>query len=101
MSWIDENATYYFYGMRLREFGPGCQPMNGLKSEFISFEMLELFEAHKDSLKRHYYDILTYDRQLTDTQIAEYELDYLFSARLVPYEKKKDGNGINTNRNGG
>lgn len=89
MSWIDENAKYYFYGMRLRGFAPGCQPMDGLKSEFITFEMLELFEAHKDSLKRHYYDILTYDRQLTDTQIAEYELDYLFSARITETESKQ------------
>lgn len=99
MSRMDENTKYHFYGMRLRGFAPGCQPMDGFKDTLRSLVMEEYLEAYKDSLERNYHDILMYDRQLTDTEIAEYELDYLFSGRFVPCEKK-DGNGIATNRNG-
>lgn len=99
MNWMDENAKYYFYGMRLRGFAPGCQPMDGFKDTLRSLVMEEYLEAYKDSLERNYHDILIYDRQLTDTEITEYELDYLFPARFVPCGKE-ELNGITTNRNG-
>jgi hypothetical protein len=50
------------YGMRLRGFSIGCQPMNGLL-------------RREDSTK--YHDILVYDRQLTEQEIKDYELDAL------------------------
>lgn len=50
------------YGMRLRGFSPGCQPMNG-------------FLRREDSTKHH--DVLVYERQLTEQEIADYELDAL------------------------
>ncbi len=54
----------YVYGMRLRGFSPGCQPKDGL-----------LFR--KDSPWKKYYDLLTYDRKLTDEELNHYDLDFL------------------------
>lgn len=82
MNWMDENAKYYFYGMRLRGFAPGCQPMEGFKDTLRSLVMEEYLE------EQNYYDILIYDRQLTDAEIAEYELDYLYSFEYAKDEMK-------------
>lgn len=54
----------YEYGMRLRGFSPFCQPMNGLIER-------------KDDLSGQYYDILIYDRKLTESELSEYELDFI------------------------
>lgn len=51
----------YWYGMRLRGFSPGCQPMDGLGSVMKGNEK--------------YYNILVYNRELTDEEIRDYELD--------------------------
>ena len=53
----------YKYGMRLRGFSIGCQPMNGLY-------------AWEDGDKE-YYNYLYYSRELTDNEIKEYELDFV------------------------
>ena len=52
----------YRYGMRLRGFSPGCQPMSGL------------IEYEPDRSDK-YYDILIYGRKLTDQEISDYELE--------------------------
>lgn len=52
------------YGMRLRGFSIGCQPMDGLIDRI-------------DSDDKRYYDILIYSRVLTDKEVNDYELDYL------------------------
>lgn len=52
------------YGMRLRGFSPGCQPKEG-------------FMERRDDPTGRYYDILVYDRMLTEKELANYELDYL------------------------
>lgn len=52
------------YGMRLRGFSPGCQPMNG-------------FHRREDDVTGKYHDILVYGRQLTEQEIGDYELDAL------------------------
>lgn len=57
----------YAYGMRLRGFSPGCQPMAGLID-------------HIDDLTGEYYDILIYDHMLTEDQINSYELTYIGKA---------------------
>lgn len=54
----------YKYGMRLRGFSIGCQPRNG-------------FIEREDDPTGRYYDILTYDRQLTDKELEDYELDLI------------------------
>lgn len=54
----------YAYGMRLRGFSIGCQPMDG-------------FVARRDDVTGKYYDILFYNRKLTDKEVADYELDYI------------------------
>ena len=54
----------YYYGMRLRGFSMACQPMLGLVN-------------HYNDPTGRYYSILIYDRQLTDSEIQNYELDYI------------------------
>ena len=52
------------YGMRLRGFCIGCQPMNG-------------FHRREDDVTGKYHDILVYGRQLTVQEIWDYDLDAL------------------------
>ena len=51
----------YKYGMRLRGFSPGCQPKGVSRRE--------------DDPSGRYYDILVYNRQLTEKELTDYELD--------------------------
>ena len=57
----------YKYGMRLRGFSIGCQPMKNF------------YERQDDdgSHVRHYHDILVYTEKLGEQDLAAYELDYL------------------------
>lgn len=57
----------FLYGMRLRGFSIGCQPMNGLIGR----------EERPDIDTNLYYDIIAYDRELTEEECKEYELDYI------------------------
>ena len=52
------------YGMRLRGFSPGCQPMTGLI-------------RREDDTTGKYHDILVYDRQLNELGVYAYGLDEL------------------------
>jgi hypothetical protein len=54
----------YKYGMRLRGFSIGCQPKEG-------------FCDRQDDSTGKYWDILIYDRKLTDEEVHDYELDYI------------------------
>ena len=54
----------YRYGMRLRGYAPLCQPSCGL-------ERVEEDETGK------YWNILVYARKLTESEVKDYELDYL------------------------
>ena len=56
--------TEYFYGMRLRGFSIGCQPMEGLKGRI-------------DDETGRYHDVLVYDRELTEEECINYELDFI------------------------
>lgn len=56
--------TRYRYGMKLRPFSIGCQPMAG----FVKVE---------DDNSGKYWDIIVYDRKLADREVYQYELDYL------------------------
>ena len=53
----------YKYGMKERGFSLGCQPMRGLKD-------------WKDTDGK-YYSILWYDRELSEQEVKNYELDEL------------------------
>lgn len=53
----------YLYGMRLRGYSPGCQPMEGL---------LRVAPGGGQ-----YHDLLIYDRPLTEKELKDYELDYI------------------------
>ena len=52
------------YGMRARGFSVGCQPLKGL------------VDAAEDP-SGNYYNILTYDRELDESEVQQYELDDL------------------------
>lgn len=54
----------YKYGMRLRGFSMGCQPMDGLVERI-------------DDMTGKYWDILVYNRKLTQSECRAYDLDYL------------------------
>ncbi len=54
----------YTYGMRLRGFSPGCQPMQGLIER-------------RDDPKGRYHDLLLYDRELSEKELQDYELDFI------------------------
>ena len=58
------DPVYFTYGMRLRGFSMGCQPMNG-------------FVDRRDDETGKYYDVLVYDRRLTEDEIRNYELDFI------------------------
>lgn len=51
------------YGMRMRGFSLGCQPMSGLVDWMDDGE--------------GYHSILWYSRKLTKEEVEQYELDYL------------------------
>ena len=55
------------YGMRLRGFSMGCQPMNGLDHA----------EDGGYVGTRRYHSFLFYRRELTEKELYDYELDYL------------------------
>ena len=58
----------YYYGMRLRPFSIACQLMNGLIER-------------QDDWTGKYYDILVYDRELTEQECRDYELDFIAMER--------------------
>ena len=58
------------YGMRLRGFSLGCQPMGGLLQR-------------EDDPSGKYHDILVYDRELSEAELRDYELDDLNTDRVI------------------
>lgn len=54
----------FLYGMRLRGFSPGCQPKDGLVER-------------QDDVTGKYYDILVYNRELTEKELNDFELDFI------------------------
>lgn len=54
----------YKYGMRLRGFSIGCQPKEG-------------FIERLDDMSGRYYDVIVYDRPLTQEELDAYELDII------------------------
>lgn len=60
------NGSLYYYGMRLRGFSPGCQPMDGFVICCTNF-------VHSHG----YHDVLIYRRELTEDELRDYELDFI------------------------
>ena len=67
----------FSYGMRLRGFSPGAQPLDG-------------FLERKDDKTGRYYDILVYNHRLPDKQIRDYELDDLNKTASNPLAKQRE-----------
>ena len=59
-----EGTTRWFYGMRLRGFSIGCQPKEG-------------FVERLDDPTGEYWDIIVYDRALSDKEVDAYDLDFV------------------------
>ena len=55
----------YFYGMRLRGFSPGCQPMEG-------------FVKRLDSNVPAYHDIIVYNKPISEDDVRHYSLTPLY-----------------------
>lgn len=72
----------YKYGMRLRGFSPGCQPKEG-------------FLRREDDTMGDYYDVIVYDRQLTEDELRDYELDALNTEYEVVYEIRLKISAVN------
>ena len=51
----------FFYGMRLRGFSPGCQPRGCIE--------------YLEDPSGQYYNIIVYERKLTEKELLDYELD--------------------------
>ena len=54
----------YTYGMKLRGFSIGCQPNKG-------------FIKRINSTDSKYYDLIEYDRKLTDEEVKRYSLNLI------------------------
>lgn len=54
----------WVYGMRLRGFSIGCQPKEG-------------FVERRDDTSGKYYDLIVYDRPLTDQEVEKFDLSFL------------------------
>lgn len=64
------------YGMLYRGFSPACQPMKGLIER-------------RDDTSGKYFDILVYDRKLTENEVKNYELEEITMAdEQKPDEQK-------------
>ncbi len=59
-----EGTTRWYYGMRLRGFSIGCQPKEG-------------FVEREDDPENRYWDVIVYDRPLSDQEISSYDLDFI------------------------
>ena len=59
----------YSYGMRNRGYSPGAQPKG--------------VAERKDDVSGKYFDIIEYERQLTEREIRDYELDDLTSNERI------------------
>ena len=55
----------YWYGMRLRGFSPGAQPRDG-------------FVERRDDPHGKYWDLLAYNRKLSEKECFSYDLDALY-----------------------
>lgn len=54
----------YLYGMKYRGYSLGCQPMQGLLHRL-------------DDPSNKYYDLLVYNRPLTDKEEQDFELEFI------------------------
>ena len=70
--------SLWTYGMRLRGFSIGCQPMDG-------------FVERRDDPSCRYYDLLVYDRPLTDEELNDYELDFI-DGRVIGCDFRQNEN---------
>ncbi len=64
------------YGMLYRGFSPACQPMQGLIER-------------QDDTSGKYFDILVYDRKLTENEVKNYELEEITMAEEQKPEEQK------------
>lgn len=61
--------TIWCYGMRLRGFSIGCQPMDG-------------YREREDDPEGKYHDLLWYERPLSQKELEDYELDFIGEATI-------------------
>lgn len=67
----------YYYGMRLRGFSVGCQPMDNLKGAV-------------DVTSDRYHDIIAYTKKLSEKDEYVYDLDNVTNATCIVQERADD-----------
>ena len=67
----------YLYGMRLRGASPGAQPPGFV--DIVTDRFPIVFPRPDNFIRGAYYDVLRYDRMLTEKEIDIYSLEYLGS----------------------
>lgn len=68
---IEVADPLYKYGMKLRGYSIGCQPSEGL------------VQSESDQTGR-YWDVLVYNRELTDKELEEYDLELVLEGYKDP-----------------
>ena len=63
----------YFYGMRLRGFSIGTYPIDG----FLRCEHMSMFKDKYNIDTSKYYDVLVYDKELSEQDLLDYEFDLI------------------------
>lgn len=67
----------YYYGMRLRGFSVGCQPMENLKGRV-------------DITADRYYDIIAYTKKLGNEDMHRYDLDDITKEIYIIQDRSDD-----------
>ena len=77
---LEDNSRerLYKYGMRMRPAGLGHQPIGFIK--LVTYEDYKTKPYWDGDGFKPYWDILIYNRKLTDEELKKYEMDYLGEA---------------------
>ena len=67
----------FYYGMRLRGFSVGCQPMENLRGRV-------------DVTTDRYHDVIAYSRKLSENDLYKYDLDDVTKEGYIIQDRSDD-----------
>lgn len=68
---MNNENIIYLYGMITNGYSIACQPNEGLLG------LYDHINNDNKTYKRDYWDVIAYNRKLTDEEIYKYDLDYI------------------------